>query len=133
MEKKNHHIEMIQEGQLNIFEADYQAKEQEALKMIEQAIAKLQQEMQVNKVHPYLLTIGNFLMDYVKANPSTAEKILTENKTIVGSMKEMRKEAQKVQVENCGVLTSDRGFEIVLKYFGIKKNMYSTYRGFIFN
>ncbi|WP_041658938.1 hypothetical protein [Lysinibacillus sphaericus] len=29
-------------------------------------------------------------------------------------------QAQKVQVNNCGVLTSEQGFHIVLKYFGIK-------------
>lgn len=121
MSQKEHHIEMIREGQVNIFEAEYQAKKQEALKMVEQAIDKLEKEMTVNRVHPYLLAIGNFLVDYVKANPSTAEKILAENKTIIGSMKEMRKEAEKVKVGNCAVLTDDQGFEIVLKYYGIKK------------
>lgn len=118
--KKNHHVEMIKEGQINLFEADYQVKKQEALKVVEEAVAKLEKEMQMNKVHPYLLIVGNYVRDYVKANPSTAEKILDENKTIVGSMNEMRKAAEKVQVENCRVLTSEQGFEIVLKYFGIK-------------
>lgn len=120
MEKKDHHIEMIQEGQMNIFEADYQKKEQEALKMVEQAMAKLNAELRVERVNPYVAAVGNFLMDFLEDNPSSAEKFLAEGKTIIGSMKEVRNEAQKVQVNNCGVLTSEQGFQIVLKYFGIK-------------
>lgn len=120
VEKKDHHIEMIQEGQMNIFEASYQEKEQEAVKMVEQAMAKLGAELRVERVNPYVAAVGNFLMDFLKDNPSSAEKFMAEGKTIIGSMKEVRKEAQKVQVGNCGVLTSDQGFEIVLKYFGIK-------------
>ncbi|WP_186321054.1 hypothetical protein [Lysinibacillus fusiformis] len=49
MEKKGHHIEMIQEGQMNIFEADYLKKEQEALKMVDQAMAKLSAELRVER------------------------------------------------------------------------------------
>ncbi|WP_036217095.1 hypothetical protein [Lysinibacillus sphaericus] len=119
MEKKDHHIEMIQEGQMNIFEADYQKKEQEALKMVEQAMAKLSAELRVEKVNPYVAAVGNFLMDFLEDNPSSAEKFMAEGKTIIGSMKDVRKEAEKVQVNNCGVLTSEQGFEIVLKYFDI--------------
>lgn len=121
MEKMDHYIEMIQEGQMNIFEAEYQAKEQEALKMVEQATAKLMTELRMEGVHPYVSAIGNFLLDFLKDNPSAAEKIMVEGKTIIGSMKEMRKEAEKVKKDNCAVLTSDQGFDIVLKYFGIKK------------
>ncbi|WP_418301312.1 hypothetical protein [Lysinibacillus fusiformis] len=121
MEKNGHHIEMIQEGQMNIFEAEYQEKEQGALKMMEQATAKLMTELRMEGVHPYVSAIGNFLLDFLKDNPSAAEKIMVEGKTIIGGMKEMRKEAEKVKVDNCAVLTSDQGFDIVLKYFGIKK------------
>lgn len=121
MDGKNHHIEMIEEGQMNIFEADYKAKEQEELKMVEKAIAKLQQEMQANKIHPYLLTIGNFLMESVNGDPTIAEKILVENKTIIGSMKAMRKVAEKNKIDNhCAVLTPEQGFKVVLDYFDIK-------------
>ncbi|MFF2794956.1 hypothetical protein [Lysinibacillus xylanilyticus] len=125
MEKK-HHIEMIQEGQMNIFEADYQAKEQGALKMVEQAMAKLQAELRVERVHPYVAAIGNYLMDLLKDNPSSAEKIMAEGKTIIGSMKAMRKVAEKLQVDNCAVLTPEQGFKVVLDYFGIKDHSSNT-------
>jgi len=120
MEKMDHHIEMIQEGQMNIFEAEYQAKEQEAFKMVEQAKAKLMTELRMEGVHPYVSAIGNFLLDFLKDNPSAAEKIMVKGKTIIGSMKEMRKIAEKQQVNNCGVLTPEQGLAAVLSYFDIK-------------
>ncbi|ACA41261.1 hypothetical protein Bsph_3781 [Lysinibacillus sphaericus C3-41] len=95
MEKKDHHIEMIQEGQMNIFEADYQKKEQEELKMVEQAMAKLSAELRVERVNPYVAAVGNFLMDFLEDNPSSAEKFLAEGKTIIGSMKEVRNASSK--------------------------------------
>lgn len=119
MDGKEHAIAMTHEGQINIFEAEYQVKKQEALKVVEQAMAKLQAELRVDGVHPYVSAIGNFLMDHIKDNLSAAEKIMAEGKTIVGSMKEMRKEAEKVKVDNCAVLTREQGYEIVLKYFDI--------------
>ena len=120
MEKMDHHIEMIQEGQMNIFEAEYQAKEQEALKMVEQATAKLMTELRMEGVHPYVSAIGNFLLDFLKDNPSSAKKIMVEGKTIIGSMKAMRKLAEKQKVDNCAVLTPEQGFKVVLDYFDIK-------------
>lgn len=122
MDGKEHAIAMTHEGQMNIFEASYMqehTEKQEESKMVEQAMAKLQAELRVDGVHPYVSAIGNFLMDHIKDNPSAAEKIMAEGKTIVGSMKEMRKEAEKVKVDNCAVLTGEQGFEIVLKYFDI--------------
>lgn len=121
MEKMDHHIEMIQEGQMNIFEAEYQAKEQEALKMVEQATAKLMTELRMEGVHPYVSAIGNFLLDFLKDNPSAAEKIMVEGKTIIGSMRAMRKVAEKQKVDNCAVLTPEQGFKAVLDYFDIKE------------
>lgn len=126
MEKKEHHVEMIQEGQMNIFEAEYLTKEQEALKMVEQAMAKLKAELRVEKVHPYVSAIGNFLMDFLKDNPTSAEKILTEGKTIIGSMKAMRKIAEKQKVDNFAVLTHEQGFKAVLDYFDIKTSAPGT-------
>jgi len=122
MDGKEHAIAMTHEGQMNIFEASYMqehTEKQEESKMVEQAMAKLQAELRVDGVHPYVSAIGNFLMDHIKDNPSAAEKIMAEGKTIVGSMKEMQKKAEKVKVDNCAVLTREQGYEIVLEYFDI--------------
>ena len=120
MNEKNHHIEMIQEGQMNIFEAEYQAKKLEAVKMVEQAMEKLQTELRAEGVHPYISAIGNFLLDFLKDNPTAAEKIMAKDKTIVGSMRAMRKVAEKQKVDNCAVLTPEQGYNAVLDYFDIK-------------
>jgi hypothetical protein len=82
------------------------------------AIEKLIDEIQKNN-NPYVQVIGRFLIDHVNANSSSAEKILANDKTIIGSLDEMRKEAEKVKVNNCAVLTDQQGFAIVLEYFGI--------------
>ncbi|MGN4127991.1 hypothetical protein ACMGD3_23755 [Lysinibacillus sphaericus] len=50
--------------------------------MVEQAMAKLRAEIRVERVHPYISAIGNFLMDLLKDNPSSAEKILAEVKRL---------------------------------------------------
>jgi len=123
MDGKEHAIAMTHEGQMNIFEASYMqehTEKQEESKMVEQAMAKLQAELRVDGVHPYVSAIGNFLMDHIKDNPTAAEKIMTKDKTIVGSMKAMRKIAEKQKVDNCAVLTPEQGYKAVLDYFGIK-------------
>ncbi|AVK84426.1 hypothetical protein C3943_13030 [Lysinibacillus sp. B2A1] len=123
MDGKEHAIAMTHEGQMNIFEASYMqehTEKWEESKMVEQAMAKLQAELRVNGVHPYVSAIGNFLMDHIKDNPSAAEKIMTKDKTIVGSMKAMSKIAEKQKVDNCAVLTPEQGYKAVLDYFGIK-------------
>lgn len=86
--------------------------------MIEQAINKLNDEMNKNK-NPYVQVVGQFLVQHIKANPEVANKILQDGKTIMKSLDEMRKEAEKKKVGNCAVLTDQEGFEIVLKYFDI--------------
>lgn len=123
MDGKEHAIAMTHEGQMNIFEASYMqehTEKQEESKMVEQAMAKLQAELRVDGVHPYVSAIGNFLLDFLKDNPTEAEKIMVKDKTIVGSMKALRKEGEKVKVDNCAILTPEQGYEIVLGYFGIK-------------
>jgi hypothetical protein len=82
------------------------------------AIEKLNDEIQKNN-NPYVQVVGQFLIGHINANSSSAEKILADNKTIIGSLDEMRKEAEKVKVNNCAVLTDQQGFAIVLEYFGI--------------
>lgn len=81
-------------------------------------IEKLNAEIQ-NSKNPYVQVVGNFLIDHINSYPTSAEKILDADKSIVGSLQEMRREAEKVKVDNCAVLTDQQGFAIVLNYFGI--------------
>ncbi|MEK4425143.1 Cas9 inhibitor AcrIIA9 family protein [Solibacillus sp. FSL K6-1523] len=116
---KQHHVEMLREGQITIFEAVPQTKKEENLKMIEQVLAKIKNEMANSKNNAYVQVIGEYLINYVQNNPSSAEKVMDEKKTIVGSLDAMRKEAEKKKQNNCAVLTDQEGFAIVLKYMGL--------------
>lgn len=86
---------------------------------MEKAIEKLKSEMDKNKGNSYVQVVGNFLLQYLNDNPSAAEKILKEDKTISKSLNEMRKAAEKIKVNNCGVLADQEAFAIVLKYFDL--------------
>jgi hypothetical protein len=88
--------------------------------MFNQAVEKLNNEMNQNKNNPYILTVGRFLLQHINVNPEDAEKILATDKTIAKSLDVMRQEAQKKQVNRCGMFTPEEGFNIVLKYFEIK-------------
>lgn len=87
--------------------------------MVNQAIAKIQTEMDAAKNNSYVQVVGKYLLDHLKANPGSAEKIMAEGKAIAKSLDEMRKVAEKQKVGNCAVLTDAEGFAVVLKYYGI--------------
>lgn len=68
-------------------------------------------------------TISNHIIKKCEANSQTLEKInkaIENKKNITGAIGEMRKEAKKRAVGNCGILTDEEGFKIVDSYFGIK-------------
>ncbi|MHC1683712.1 MAG: hypothetical protein AB6733_12260 [Clostridiaceae bacterium] len=87
--------------------------------MKDKAIKKIKSEIEKSK-NPYVQVIGEFLIKHLDVNPGSAEIILNTEKTIIKSLDEMRKVAEKKKVGNCAVLTDQEGFEIVLKYFGIE-------------
>jgi hypothetical protein len=83
-----------------------------------EAVAKLKSEMSSNN-NPYVQAVGQFLLQHLDQNPQNAEKISCQDKTIIKSLDEMRKVAEKKKIANCAVLTDTEGFSVVLKYFGI--------------
>lgn len=93
--------------------------------MSEQAIAKLNDEMQKN---PDTTTkrIGAYLIDIIGIDSSAAGKILVPNKSIEGSIQKMRDVAMKqvpkgFKGKNYGAtLTDEEGLNIVLEYYGIE-------------
>lgn len=98
---------------------DGEQVEQNGATLIEQAIAKIEADMKNNK-NPYVQAVGQFLIEFLKQRPDTAEQILQNDKSISKSLEAMCKEAEKRKVGNYAVLTSEEGFEIVLKYYGIQ-------------
>lgn len=87
--------------------------------MLAEAISKIKAEMEQNNNNSYVQVVGNFLLQHLDGNPQDAEKIMVTEKTIVKSLDDMRKVAEKKRVDNCAVLTDQEGFEIVLGYFGM--------------
>jgi hypothetical protein len=94
--------------------------------MLNQALAKINNEMNQNSKDPYIQTVGRFLLQHINANHEDAEKILAANKSIGKSLDVMRQEAQKKQVNRCGMFTPEEGFNIVLKYFEIKSEIHAS-------
>lgn len=87
--------------------------------MLNEAIDKIKGEMDKNN-NPYIKVVGEFLLQHLNSNPEASGKVLDKEKSIIKSLDEMRKAAEKKKVGNCAVLTDKEGFEVVLKYFGIE-------------
>jgi len=88
--------------------------------MFQNAISKIQTEINQNTSNQYIQVVGGFLLQHLNVNPELAEKIMATDKTIGKSLDEMRKVAEKQKVDTCAVLTDAEGFAVVMKYFGIE-------------
>ena len=86
---------------------------------MEKAIEKLKTEMDQNKDNAYIQCVGEYLIEYVNRNPDKAAAFLTDDKTIAGSLQEMKETARKQAKNGCAVLTDEEGYKAVFKYFGI--------------
>lgn len=84
--------------------------------VIEKAIAKIKTEMKKNG---YAKVIGEHLLKHIEVNKETAKEIVEGKKSLMGSLGEMRKAAEKVKEGNVAVLTDEEGFKIVDKYFNL--------------
>ncbi len=87
---------------------------------MEQALATIHDEMDKNKDNEYIQCIGAYLADYIRSNPDAAASIMTEGKTIAGSLDAMRKVAEGKKKGNIAVLTPMEGYKAVLDYYGIQ-------------
>ncbi|MFF5993440.1 hypothetical protein AAGS61_01640 [Lysinibacillus sp. KU-BSD001] len=86
--------------------------------MLNRAIEKLENEMTAS--NKYVQVVGQFLLEYIQAQPDAAVKILAEDKTVKGSLQHMKNAARKQAVDGMAMLTEEEGFAIVLKYFDIE-------------
>lgn len=87
--------------------------------MLQQALQKLQAEVGEKSKDAYVQHVGSFLIGHVRKHPEHAAFILTDGKTIVGSLGAMKEEARKHQSNGCSVLSDEAGFAVALKYFGV--------------
>lgn len=87
--------------------------------MLKRAVDKIEAEMKDKKANAYAKAVGQLLLQHIIKNPSAAEKILAEDKSIIKSLEEMQKVAAKKKVGGVAVLSYEEGFEIVLQYYGL--------------
>jgi len=90
--------------------------------MLNKAIEKIKAEMDSNKNDSYIQEVGGFLLQHLQDKPNAAEKLASEEKTIKGSLEEMKKIARTKAINGCGMFAPSEGFKIVLKYFGIESS-----------
>lgn len=88
--------------------------------MLNQAIKKLETEMNASKANAYIQLVGSHLISAVRQDESIAANLINHDKTIEGSLSHMRKVAEKSKVGNMAVLTPEQGFKAVMEYFDIK-------------
>lgn len=88
--------------------------------MLDQAIAKIKDEMTKNQSDHFIQEVGKFLLQHLESNPAAAERILNTDKTIAKSFNELEKTArQRKGNKNYAHIPPQEGFEIILKFFGI--------------
>lgn len=67
-------------------------------------------------------TVCNYVVERLDGlSEDELKRIVDKKLTLSGAIEKMREAAKKIAVGGCGVLTDEEGFEIVAKYFGIKK------------
>lgn len=85
--------------------------------MIQDAINKINEEMEKNKNNTYLQAIGQYVVNQLEINKNSSDKIERGEKTLGGSLKYMQEKAKKVAVNGCTVFTDAEGFKIIDEYF----------------
>lgn len=95
---------------------------------MEEAIKKINDEMQKDPNNTYMEIIGHYLIDRATAEPMVAAAINEPKKTLKGAMDEIIKVAQKKKKGNVAVLTPPQVFETVDKYFGMTPNHAAMYK-----
>ena len=95
--------------------------------MTEEAIRKINDEMQENPQDTYTEILGHYLIGRA-ADPGVAARLLKEDKTLKGAMKDVVAKARKKQKGNVAVLTPDEVFDTVDAYFSIPKAPAARYQ-----
>ncbi len=82
---------------------------------MENAIMKINTEMQKDASNEYLEIIGHYIIDRCTSDESIA-KAVNDGKTLAGAMDAIKTEARKKAKGNCGVMKDREIFDAVDKY-----------------
>lgn len=86
---------------------------------MEEAIKKINEEMQKDPNNTYMEIIGHYLIDRAAVEPMVAAAINKPERTLKGAMGEILKVAQKKKKGNVAVLLPSEVFDTIDKYFVI--------------
>jgi hypothetical protein len=86
--------------------------------MKEQAIAKIQAEMDASPKYSHIRAVGQLLIKRLELLPQDAKAIMTKGKTIKKACDEMTAEARKLG-SGMVAMTDEQGMEIICRYFGM--------------
>lgn len=90
--------------------------------MIDNAIRKINTEMQKRPNDRYIEIIGQYIIDRVGGSAELAAKVAAASKSLGGAMAAILEEARKARQGEVAVLTPDTVFGAVDKYFGFPKD-----------
>lgn len=85
--------------------------------MIEKAIEKIKREMSENKEDSYIQAIGDYLLKQVEINIDAVKKILSNDKSIRGSLEEIERILKKNTKTRCVCLSDKEVFKMVREYY----------------
>lgn len=95
---------------------------------MEEAIKKINDEMQKDPNNTYMEIIGHYLIDRATAEPMVAAAINEPKKTLKDAMDKVMESAKKKKQGNVAVLTPDQVFEVIDDYFGLVRNAAAMYK-----
>lgn len=86
---------------------------------MEQAMDKLRDEMAHKSDNGYVQAVGEYMTAYLLAHPAAAPAIMTEGKTIEGSLQAAKESARKKAQNGVAVVADADVYAEVLKYYGL--------------
>lgn len=87
---------------------------------MEEAIKKINDEMQKNPSDPYTEIIGHYLIDRAGEEPEVARQIMQGGKSLTAAMMQVTELARKKQNKQVAVLTPGQVFGEIDRHFGIQ-------------
>lgn len=86
---------------------------------IEEAIKKINNEVQKNQSNTYLMLVGEHIIDCITTEEA-AEKVLEEKKNLSGCLQSITGKAQKQKQGNVAVIEDATVYRWAREYFGLE-------------
>lgn len=115
-EAQQHHVEMIKEGQVSLFEIKGNKEADDA--MLEQVIARIQVEMEAKQSNAYVQATGEQMINFLTNHPEVAQQMTDETKSIEASYSAVEQFARNLG-NRTAMVTPQQTFEAIMKYYGV--------------